>query len=85
MSAIREEVIAFIADKVRVDRSRIGLSTYFMADLGLSSLRSMELICDFEDRFEVKIPENEIHKLIRVGDLIAFVESGGFQECGAII
>ncbi len=74
MSEIREEVISFIAQKLKNDPSRIHESSYFMADLGLSSLRSLELICDLEAQFGLRIPDHEIPTLLQVQNLIVLIE-----------
>lgn len=74
MSHDKKEVILFIAAKLKADPALIQESSYFMTDLGLSSLRSMELICDVEDHFGLRIPDQEVQSLIQVGDLIAFIE-----------
>jgi len=74
MSENGQEVISFIAQKLKIDPSRIHESTYFMADLRLSSLRSLELVCDVEDRFELKIPDQDIPTLLQVQNLIALIE-----------
>ena len=75
MSHSKKEVVLFIAAKLKADPALIQESMYFMTDFGLSSLRSMELICDVEEHFGLRIPDQEVQSLLQVGDLIAYVES----------
>lgn len=39
-------------------------------DLGLSSLRTIDLVITFEDAFDLSIPEDDVAGLRTVGDLV---------------
>ena len=50
-------------------------SKTFQDDLGADSLAIVELVLALEERFEVKIPDDEVDKIKTVGDAISFVKS----------
>lgn len=70
---LEQHVLAFIAKKVNVDLATLKKEQYFRGDLGLSSLRSMQLVCDVEDEFKIEINELDIVKLQTVGQLIDYI------------
>jgi acyl carrier protein len=69
----RDEVMRFVAQRLRVDVGRLSESTYFVSDLGLDSLRGLDLVCDIEERFGCEIPDKVARSLATIGDLIAFL------------
>ena len=48
--------------------------TAFVKDLGLESIQIIEMLCEFEDAFDLVIGENELSDVITVADLVAVVE-----------
>lgn len=48
--------------------------TDLKADLGLNSLELAEIACAVEDEFDIEIPNNAIHTIITVGDVIRYIE-----------
>lgn len=45
------------------------------ADLGLSSFDVVEIVCEFEDAFDIEIPDREIRNLINVGDILDYMKN----------
>lgn len=70
-----KKVLEFIGKKLNVDLSTLTRDQYFRGDLGLSSFRSMQLVCDVEDEFEIEINESDIIKLQTVGQLIDYISA----------
>lgn len=71
---IRDQAIAFIAEKLNLDPTSINESTHFYTDLGMSSMRAVELICNVEERFNFEIPDEDLGRLHRVGDFIDYIK-----------
>lgn len=69
----RDEVIRFVAGRLKADPLRLSESTYFVSDLGLDSMRALDLVCDIEERFGREIPDKAVRTLATIGDLIAFL------------
>ncbi len=45
-----------------------------IADLGIDSLSTMQIIGELENRLDIMIPDDQLVKLETVGDLLAVVE-----------
>ena len=43
-------------------------------DLGLSSFDVVEIVCEFEDAFDIEIPDRVIQEFVTVGDVVAYLE-----------
>ena len=75
MANIAEDVKAIIVDKLGVPAAEITESASFQNDLGADSLDIVELIMDFEKKFEIEIPDEDAgDKITTVGDAIKYIE-----------
>ncbi len=43
-------------------------------DLGLDSMATIELLFRIEEAFDLQIPDQDLHKLVTVADVIAYVK-----------
>jgi acyl carrier protein len=57
-----------------VKAEQITKETSFINDLGADSLDTVELIMEFEDAFDMNIPDEEAEKIRTVGDAIKYIE-----------
>ena len=73
MTELRDEVIAYVATRLKISKATLTESTYFVSDLGIDSMRALDLVAEVEARFDVEIPDARIRDLATVGDLIAFI------------
>lgn len=55
--------------------SEITEETVLTVDLGLSSFDVVSIVSDFEDEFDIDIPDRDIRKLVTVKDIIEYVQS----------
>ena len=75
MSEIQERVKAIIVDKLGVEESEVTNEASFTNDLGADSLDIVELIMDFEKKFDIEIPDDDAgDKIATVGDAIKYIE-----------
>lgn len=74
MANIAEDVKAIIVEKLGVDASEVTEPASFTNDLGADSLDIVELIMDFEKKFDVEIDDNDADKIATVGDAIKYIE-----------
>lgn len=70
---IKERVINIVAEQMGVARDKLTLETSFINDLGADSLDTVELLMEFEDEFQISIPEEEAEKIQTVGDVIKYI------------
>ncbi|HHT9108590.1 MAG TPA: acyl carrier protein [Candidatus Wunengus sp. YC63] len=74
MSAIEEKVKEIITKQMGVKAEQITKETSFINDLGADSLDTVELIMEFEDAFDMNIPDEEAEKIRTVGDAVKYIE-----------
>ena len=74
-SELESKVKAIIVDKLGVDESEITSEASFTTDLGADSLDTVELIMEFENQFDVSIPDEDAEKIATVGDAVSYLTS----------
>jgi acyl carrier protein len=67
LAEILDEVAGVNADEVNDDKS-------FTDDLDVDSLSMVEVAVAAEEKFGVKIPDDELPKLKTVGDAVAYIQ-----------
>ena len=75
VSDIKAEVYKIIEDKLGVNSEQIKDESSFIDDLGADSLDQVELVMDFEDKFEVDIPDEDAEKLRTVGEALKYLDA----------
>ncbi len=75
MSDIATSVTEIIVDKLGVEASEVTPKASFTDDLGADSLDTVELIMEFERKFDLQIPDEEAEKILTVGAAIEYVEA----------
>ncbi len=70
-------VSSIVADKLgpSLTASEISPDSRLREDLGLSSLRTIDLVITFEDIFDLTIGEDDVAKLVTVGDIVEAIRS----------
>ncbi len=81
---IESKVKAIVAEQLGVDQAEITRETSFVNDLNADSLDTVELVMEFEDEFDMSIPDEQAEKIQTVGQAIGFIEEhvakGGGQK-----
>ena len=67
LAEIVNEVAGVPVDDVQLDKS-------FVDHLDVDSLSMVEVVVAAEEKFDVKIPDDEVKNLRTVGDAVAFIE-----------
>ena len=75
MSNTLEKIQEIIIDKLGVDQNKITENAKFIDDLGADSLDTVELIMQFEEEFEIEIPDEDAEKILSVKQALEYIES----------
>ncbi len=71
---IEERVKEIITKQMGANKDQIALETSFVNDLGADSLDTVELVMEFEDAFDMNIPDDDAEKIKTVGDAIKYIK-----------
>ncbi|GJQ50202.1 acyl carrier protein (ACP) [Candidatus Kuenenia stuttgartiensis] len=74
MTSVGEKVREIITKQMGVKAEQITHETSFVNDLGADSLDTVELIMEFEDAFDMNIPDEDAEKIRTVGDAVKYIE-----------
>ena len=72
--AVEERVIEIVSEQMGVSKDQVTRETSFVNDLGADSLDTVELVMEFEEEFDITIPDEEAEKIQTVGQAIKFIE-----------
>ena len=73
IKAIKDKVIDIISEQMGVDKAEVSRDTSFINDLNADSLDTVELVMEFEDEFDLSIPDEEAEKIQTVGAAIDYI------------
>ena len=68
LAAIVEDIAGVSADDVQPDKS-------FVDDLDVDSLSMVEIVVAAEEKFGVRIPDDQVKNLRTVGDAVDYIDS----------
>ena len=68
------EILAAVTD---VDAADVADDKRFTDDLDVDSLSMVEVAMAAEEKFNVKIPDDELPKLKTVGDAVTYIQNNG--------
>ena len=79
MALSEQEILAGLAEIVNevagIPAADVQLDKSFTDDLDVDSLSMVEVVVAAEEKFGVKIPDDELPKLKTVGDAVQYIES----------
>lgn len=77
MALTQDEVLAGIREIVvevaGIDGAQVAMDKKFADDLEVDSLSMVEVIVAAEEKFSVKIPDDEVTKMATVADAVNFI------------
>ncbi len=80
MSDTFEQVKSVIVDLLGVEPEKITMDARFREDLEADSLDLVELIMEFEERFDGQISDDEAQQLKTVGDAVKYIEERMLED-----
>ena len=72
--AVADKVKSIIVEQLGVDEEEVTPDASFVDDLGADSLDTVELVMEFEDEFEINIPDEDAEKIQTVGDAVKYIQ-----------
>jgi acyl carrier protein len=69
-----EQITAILAESFGLSSDEIHADSRLEADLGINSLELAELALRCDEEFGVEIEDEDIHRLITVGDVANYIE-----------
>ena len=73
VKAVENKLIDIISEQMGVDKAEITRETSFINDLNADSLDTVELVMEFEDEFDMSIPDEEAEKIQTVGAALDYI------------
>ncbi len=73
LEEVEAKIIEIVSEQMGVDKSEITRDTSFINDLNADSLDTVELVMEFEDEFDMSIPDEEAEKIQTVGAAIDYI------------
>ena len=73
MSDVIERVKKIVVERLEVDAEKVNEKASFIDDLGADSLDLVELVVELEDRYGIRMGEDQAEHVKTVGDAVDFV------------
>ncbi|WP_418276576.1 acyl carrier protein [Isoptericola jiangsuensis] len=73
-SEILEGLAEIVAEETGLPTDAVVAEKSFTDDLDIDSLSMMTIVTHAEDKFGVRIPDDEVKNLTTVGDAVSFIE-----------
>ena len=64
-----------LVDELQIDPKLITADAELSADLGINSLELATLVEVCEETLDVEVEDDDMHKLVTVGDVVEYLES----------
>ncbi len=77
------ELQELAAEILGVESEQVQMDVSFARDLAADSLDLVELIAAVEDKYDVELPDEELEKMKKVGDLWIYLEEKTAQRARA--
>lgn len=70
-----EKIRKTIASQLSIDEEEIKMESSFMNNLGADSLDIVELIMALEEEYDIEIPDEDVEKIVTVGDIVEYIKA----------
>lgn len=70
---VEAKVIDIVAEQMSAEKEQLTRETSFVNDLNADSLDTVELVMEFEDSFEISIPDDKAEQIKTVGEAVDFI------------
>lgn len=70
-----DDVKAVVVEQLSIDADAVKMESKIIEDLRADSLDVVELIMALEEKFEVEIPDSDAEKLIKIEDVVNYIDN----------
>ncbi|HEB9133884.1 TPA: acyl carrier protein [Campylobacter jejuni] len=70
-----DDVKAVVVEQLSIDADAVKMESKIIEDLDADSLDVVELIMALEEKFEVEIPDSDAEKLIKIEDVVNYIDN----------
>ena len=77
VEVVLEGIKEIVVEVAGIDADIIAMDKKFTDDLDVDSLSMVEVVVAAEEKFGVKIPDEEVTKMATVGDAVNFIVANG--------
>ena len=74
MQDIPQKVTKILTDKLGIAESEITPDANFVKDLGIDSLDYAEIVMEFEQTFNIRIPDDDADKMQTFGQAVKYIQ-----------
>ena len=74
MQDIPKKVTEILVEKLGIAQSEITPDANFVKDLGIDSLDYAEIVMEFEQTFDIRIPDDDAEKLQTLGQAVKYIQ-----------
>ncbi|MCL4149349.1 UNVERIFIED_CONTAM: hypothetical protein GTU68_054931 [Idotea baltica] len=73
MSDIQQTVTQILVEKIGIAPTEATLDANFIKDLGIDSLDYAEIVMEFEQTFNIRIPDSDAERLQTLGQAVSYI------------
>ncbi|MCE2733053.1 MAG: acyl carrier protein [Cyclobacteriaceae bacterium] len=75
MQDVPKRVTEILVEKLGIAESEITADANFVKDLGIDSLDYAEIVMEFEQSFNIRIPDEDAEKMQTYGQAVSYIQS----------
>lgn len=80
MLSKEEEIKQLISEIIEVPLEKITPDADFFNDLGVDSLKAIEIVAAFEKKYRIPIPENDIPKIRNLKQILEYTKNMSIEK-----
>ena len=70
-----EKLKSLFVEELQIDAADITMDAELIKDLGINSIELADLVMLCEEKFDIEIDDEDIHKFVTVGDVVNYLEN----------
>jgi len=74
MQDVPKKVAQILVDKLGIAESELTPDSNFVKDLGIDSLDYAEIVMEFEQAFDIRIPDDDAEKMQTFGEAVKYIQ-----------
>jgi acyl carrier protein len=75
MQDVPKRVTEILVEKLGIAESEITPEASFVKDLGIDSLDYAEIVMEFEQSFDIRIPDEDAEKMQTYGQAVSYIQA----------